>query len=202
MNRARFLRAVGVVTAVASLATGLASAQTPPAAPQQVAATARANAFLSLDGVKGESTDASHRSWIEISSFSFGEAQNIGSATSGAGAGKVKFSDFSITKKVDSASPSLFQMAATGKHIKTAIVELTKAGSDGRTLVWYRVTLTDVIVTKAAVNPSNGGSRPTETVKFAFAAITVETAQRNADGSAGTYARVPDGWDIKANVRI
>ena len=33
--------------------------------------------------------------------------QNIGSASSGAGAGKVSFNEFSITKKIDSASPKL-----------------------------------------------------------------------------------------------
>jgi type VI protein secretion system component Hcp len=31
--------------------------------------------------------------------------QNIGSASSGAGAGKVGFNEFSVTKKIDSASP-------------------------------------------------------------------------------------------------
>jgi type VI protein secretion system component Hcp len=33
--------------------------------------------------------------------------QTIGSASSGAGAGKVSFNEFSITKKIDSASPKL-----------------------------------------------------------------------------------------------
>jgi type VI protein secretion system component Hcp len=49
---------------------------------------AAVDAFLKIDGVKGESTDASHKDWIEISTFSWG--MNNPSATSiSAGAGHV-----------------------------------------------------------------------------------------------------------------
>ena len=50
--------------------------------------------FLAISGVKGDSLDANHKGWFEISGFDFGlgNTSSIGSATGGAGAGKVTFS--------------------------------------------------------------------------------------------------------------
>jgi type VI protein secretion system component Hcp len=42
---------------------------------------------------------------------------HIGSQSTGAGAGKVTFNPFSITRKVDKSSPNLYQQTSTGKHI-------------------------------------------------------------------------------------
>ena len=66
------------------------------------------DAFLKLDGIKGESPDSQHKDEIDVMSFSWGEEQTAGSPTSGgSGAAKVKFHDFSITKKTDASSPLL-----------------------------------------------------------------------------------------------
>ena len=59
-----------------------------------------------LDTVSGGSGPRA----FEIKDFSFGieNPTTIGSATGGAGAGKIKFNEFSITKTTDSASPNFF----------------------------------------------------------------------------------------------
>jgi type VI protein secretion system component Hcp len=47
------------------------------------------NAFLNLDGIKGESQDDQHKDWIELDSFSFGATNTEpGSQSGGAGTGK------------------------------------------------------------------------------------------------------------------
>jgi type VI secretion system Hcp family effector len=56
---------------------------------------------------------------IDDFSFDIGEARTIGSQSSGAGAGKVSFSPFKITKKMDSSSPQLFQSAVNGEAIRS-----------------------------------------------------------------------------------
>ena len=55
--------------------------------------------FLAISGVKGDSLDANHKGWFEISGFDFGlgNTSSIGSATGGAGAGKVTFSPLTLT---------------------------------------------------------------------------------------------------------
>jgi len=96
---------------------------------------------------------------IEVDSFSWGasrNALNIGSATSGAGSGKMTTSPFIITKKTDSASPSLYQACVTGKHFSTVrIVQGPKT-----------VVLHDVII--SSFQKSSGGDRPTETLTLNY----------------------------------
>ena len=54
---------------------------------------------------------------FEVDTFSFDVEQtiNMSSQSSGAGAGKIAFNPFKITRKIDKASSALFQMACQGK---------------------------------------------------------------------------------------
>src|ERR1700759_4147058 len=58
----------------------------------------------------------SSKGLFEIENFSFDIEQvlNIGSQSTGAGAGKVTFNPFSIDRKIDVSSPRLFEMACSG----------------------------------------------------------------------------------------
>src|ERR1700759_3293362 len=69
---------------------------------------------------------------FEIDDYSFDVEQtlNIGSQSSGAGAGRVKFNPFSITRKIDCASPILFQMACSGKPFQTVGLGLRKSAGN------------------------------------------------------------------------
>ncbi len=124
--------------------------------------------FLKLDGIDGESTDKQHKGEIEISSFSIGTSAPR-STGSGAGAGKVSFSSFTITKSIDKASPQLFKAAATGKHFNKATVEFVrKAGRGQQEYLEYK--LTNVLVSSIQ-DGTSGGGRPTEQISFNFAKI-------------------------------
>ena len=58
---------------------------------------------------------------FEIKDFSFGveNPTTVGSSTKGAGAGKVKFNEFSIGKTTDTASPILFKQSLRGSATTT-----------------------------------------------------------------------------------
>jgi type VI secretion system Hcp family effector len=86
-------------------------------AAQQVHADSISCSFTTEQGVIGTNVASNGGSAsFEIDDFSFDIEQtlNIGSQSSGAGAGKVTFNPFQITRKVDSASPQFFQMAVRG----------------------------------------------------------------------------------------
>jgi type VI secretion system secreted protein Hcp len=103
------------------------------------------DAFLKLDGIKGESADAKHKGEIDILSFSWGVQQTGTSASGGGGgSGKVKFHDLQITKKTDAASPLLMLNCANGAHLKEASLTVRKAG--GEQLEYLKIKLTDVLV--------------------------------------------------------
>jgi type VI secretion system secreted protein Hcp len=126
--------------------------------------------FLKLDGVKGEVTDKVHKEDIAISSFSIG-ATNAASHSSGGGggAGKVSFSSFTITKRIDKSSPLLFRAAATGQHYKEAVVLFAKV-KRGKATDYLEYKMTNVLISSFQDGSSASG-KPSEQISFNFAKI-------------------------------
>jgi len=152
--------------------------------------------FLKLDGIVGPSTDKTHKQDIEIDSFSFGaEAQNIGSQTSGAGAGKARIGSFTITKSVDSSSPSLFQAVGEGRTIKEAdLLFCRKAGGEQQN--YLEIKFTNVVVSSLLDGQSSGGDRPTEQVTFNFQ--QVEETYISQNGKTGPAISFNVGTNLKS----
>src|SRR5262245_18861538 len=155
------------------------------------------DAFLNLEGIKGETHDHKHKDAIEIMSFSWGASQTGSFQTgTGGGAGKVHFNDMSFSTHVSKASPLLALHCATGTHIKKGMLVVRKAGKDQQE--YYKITLSDIIVTSYQSGDSgHGGDTPSDTFSLNFANIKFEYAPQKNDGSLEAY--VPFGWDIKAN---
>jgi type VI secretion system secreted protein Hcp len=157
------------------------------------------DAFLKIDGIKGESTDDKHKDEIEIESFSWGATQSGTLAFGGGGgAGKVQFSGFNFTTKMTKASPMLFLKCATGEHIKEAILSGRKAG--GTQQDFLKITLSDVLVSSYQTGGSGGSDLPMEQVSINFAKIEFEYKPQKPDGSLDAAVRA--GWDLKSNVKI
>ena len=180
------------------------------------------DAFLKLDGIKGESADAKHKGEIDIMSFSWGMSQTGVSATGGGGgAGKVKVHDISFHKKTDASSPLLFLNCANGAHIKEATFVVRKAG--GEQLEYLKIKLTDVLVSSykphgmqsAAddwlVSPqvaaddwalATGGDQiPVDQFSLNFSKIEYSYQPQGADGKA-QGGPVLAGWDVKGNQKV
>ena len=85
--------------------------------------------LLELEGIKGESLDEKHKDKIEIDSFSWGVSNdgNMGRG-GGGGTGKANFQDVHFTKQTDKSSALLVKSAASGDHIKKAVLTARKAG--------------------------------------------------------------------------
>src|SRR5215469_8855953 len=81
------------------------------------------DAFMKMDGI----TETLPGGELELDSYSWGLSNpgNIGSATGGAGGGKVSFQDFSFTLQAGKQSPKLFEAAANGRHINNATLTVT-----------------------------------------------------------------------------
>jgi type VI protein secretion system component Hcp len=133
---------------------------------------------------------------IVVDSFSWGPTNptTIGSATGGAGAGKIQFNEFNITKKVDRASPLLFRQMATGSHYKTVVLSLRKAGEKEPYMTY---TMDTVFISKM----NYGGGSPevaNEEVTFVIGKVLVQSNDRNADGSLAPPVQY--GWDQITNL--
>lgn len=158
------------------------------------------DAFIKIEGIKGESTDAGHKDQIEVLSYSFSAAQQGGAAvsrTGGATGGRADLGDFSIVKVLDLSTPNLFKYCASGKHIPSVVLELVSADENPHTYMKY--TLSDALV--SSVRPggsSNGeGTRPLEEVSFRFSKIELEYTPFDNAGKAGAAQKA--GWDLSTN---
>ena len=154
--------------------------------------------FLKLDGIKGESKDSKHKGEIDVESFTWG-LQNGGTMAygGGGGAGKVSFQDISVHKLADSASPALMQACASGKHIKSGVLTVRKAG--GRQEEFYKIALTNILVSSITNTGANGGV-PQEMVSLNFEEIKFDYKEQGADGSLGGVVKF--GWNVKKNEKV
>ncbi|WP_395090000.1 type VI secretion system tube protein Hcp [Armatimonas sp.] len=100
----------------------------------------------------------------------------------GAGAGKVSFSDITLTRVADEASPEIFVNCAMGTHLKSAIL---KVGG-------FTITLTDVMITSHHFSTETSESAaPTETMTMNFSRYEIT--------SPGGKRM---GWDVRAGRKL
>jgi len=161
------------------------------------------DAYLKIEtpNITGESTDSKHKGEIEIYSFSLGASNptTIGSATGGAGAGKVSLSSFNFMKKTDKVSPVLFQACASGVHYAKATVTLRKAGETP--VEYLKYTFGTVFVESVQWSGSTGGDdAPTESVSFCFRKMEIDYQPQGPDGKPLGGA-VHGGWDAIKNIK-
>jgi len=140
--------------------------------------------LLELDGIKGESLDEKHKDKIEIDSFSWGVSNEGNMGRGGGGGTKANFQDLHFTKQTDKASPLLVKAAATGDHIKKAVLTARKAGGKGGQVEYFRVTIEDVMVSSFTTGGNAGSSSiPVDNFSLNYTKIKYEYMPQKADGS-------------------
>ena len=92
---------------------------------------------------------------VEDYSFDVEQTLNIGSQSSGAGAGRITFNPFSITRKIDVSSNIFFSNACSGKSFKQVVNETLLSGLQqkaGRKPQAYRLKPASLGAPLAGVN--------------------------------------------------
>ncbi|KIC47725.1 type VI secretion system tube protein Hcp [Tateyamaria sp. ANG-S1] len=148
-------------------------------------------AYFKGTDVKGETQDDKYKKEgaFEILSFEIGAENNIniGSISSGGGAGKATFKELNITKKTDSASCGMFSKLCEGNHFDDLVIELRRsggaAGSTG--LVFLKWEFKLVMIQDISWTGSDGDDVCEETVVMQYGAMKVTYTQQKTDGKAG-----------------
>lgn len=154
------------------------------------------DAYLQIDGVKGESTDDKHRDRIELAAASWGHKQAHNARAGSAGGhtvGAADFDHFLFSKAADLASPILMQLCASGKSIPRAKVEFMRADGNGQRVKYYEIAFEDVIICDASQSlPGAGIVHDQYALQFRKVKWTY-TQQRKSGGTAGSTS---GGWDL------
>lgn len=155
--------------------------------------------YLQLDGIKGESADAEHMGWIEITSIHLGVLQPKSATSSTAGghtAERCEHRTITITKLADLASPILMQTSSSGKTLTKGKIEFMRADSDGKRVKYYEVELENVLVGHVDQQLVPGDILH-ETVGLKFSKIKWKYTQQKIGG--GTGGNTAGGWDLATN---
>jgi type VI secretion system secreted protein Hcp len=159
--------------------------------------------FLKIDGVDGESMDATHKNEIDVVAWSWGVTGGASAGGSaggaGAGAGRAHFDDFHFVAKISKASPQLILAAASGTHFKWAALAGVRPTGQGKGAEYLRYKLSDVLVT--SVNESaTEPDVPVEQFSLGYSKFEIAYNPQSAKGTLGTP--ITAGWDLKANKKI
>lgn len=144
---------------------------------------------------------------VEDYSFDIEQTLNIGSQSSGAGAGKVSFNPFSITRKIDKASPIFFQYACSGTAFQQVSLGIRKAvgqaGGGGLTSGMMFLRFDFKLVAVKTISWSHDDESPKETVTFEYGGLQVRYNQQDPSGSlsTGQAAIFSGGWNRVKNVQ-
>ncbi|MBP0615936.1 Hcp family type VI secretion system effector [Jiella mangrovi] len=155
--------------------------------------------FLKIEGIPGESQDATHAGEIRILAWSWGLAQSGTTHMGpGAGSGKVAVQDITFTKNCDKATTNILRFCSNGKHIPQALLTIRKAGGDAP-VEYFKLMMTDLIISSYATGGSADGlDQLQETVTLNFRKFTVTYTEQTRQGTPGAATEAT--WDIAANV--
>ena len=157
------------------------------------------DAYMKIDGIVGEALDSTHKDWIEITDFRYTVEQVVSGTASSAGgatAGKSNFPDFNISKNVDKASPKLFELCASGKHIKNIVIHVNRAG--GKQEKYLEIKLEEVLITTVSGAGNTHSDLPLEHINFNYGRISFTYIQQSRATGQGA-GNISGGWDRVAN---
>ncbi len=185
-RRVRFVAAAG---AAAVLAAGLLAAQTQPghAVPLKgaselshlgMSSDSSVRVYLRLDGVTPATTSVSdHSNDILLRDFAFGVTKTSGAPS---------LADFTVTKSIDSTSPTLLSLVTQGTAEATGEIFVVRTNGDGSQAEALEYDLTNVVATSDQQSSTGPGAQ--ETLKLSFDTVT-ETYY------AGFKKKHHFGWD-------
>ncbi|MCL1861518.1 MAG: type VI secretion system tube protein Hcp [Proteobacteria bacterium] len=157
--------------------------------------------FIKIDGIPGESTDAGHKEWIEILSFTHTLEQPASATASSVGGGTAERCNhlpFIFRHQLDKSSPKLYDAASTGRHIKEITFELWRAAGDEK-VKYMEVKMEQCIISKVVSSGTEvAGGFPSEEVSITYGKIKWNYTQQKRDGGQGG-GNVAAGWDCTEN---
>lgn len=153
--------------------------------------------FLKIATIDGESKDDKYKGYIELESWSWGEANtSTGHTGGGHGGGKVNGQDFHFVMKVNKASPKLMLACADGHHFPDATLLARKAGKGQQDFLKFKFT--DVFVSSYQTGGSGHGDIvPLDQISMGYTKMEIEYKEQNQDGSLGGSTKA--GYNFQTN---
>ena len=156
--------------------------------------------YVNFGSIKGNSDDANHKEWIEVSNISQGINRNIDPTSKPKQAltkSQVQLGGIEMQKNADESSPELVAAVCKGEVFPEVTIDFVRV-SEGGNEVFYQWILTNAYVSSYGIlGSSMGGIETTESMTLHYETIKWSYKKKNADGKpAGS---VDSGWNLATN---
>ena len=150
--------------------------------------------YLKVAGVEGESLEANHKGWIEVSDvhYSISNASSF-AAGSGQGQGATQLSPISVTAKTGKHSPDFLRKCMNGTPFETMEFEWLKQTGDSAGQVAHKLKLKFAYVSSLSPNLSG---EPMEHFSITCEDLEVEYFKQESGGNLVSAGGA--GFDTKA----
>lgn len=156
---------------------------------------ADAAAYMKLGDIKGESTDAGHKDWIDLFSISHEIDRTTKNTAAARQRSSVTFGDVVVVKEVDTSTPKLQESIAKGNKITTAEIDFTRSSDDGRQVTYLKYELKNVMISSYSFHGESSGDQiPTDQISLNFEEIKVTYYPKNSEGTSG---KVEYSWKVE-----
>ncbi len=146
-----------------------------------VAASAQAECYLRIDGIKGDAGGSRQSAEIAVVSWSWGLTQSgAAHVASGAGAGAADVADLKIAKALDHTTPAITKLAYAGTDVKKAVLSCRARADSPDFLV---ISLSGAVFISSHKYGMDR-ERPTEELTIHFSTATITHYNVNASGVA------------------
>lgn len=147
--------------------------------------------YLQIGNIKGESTDAGHKDWINLASISQGLTRPMSAGISGSTRQRasVTCGDVVLTKEMDSSTPKLIGAICDGTNFEKVLIDVCTSTGGGKRVPYFQWELKNVRVSQYDVSgqTSDGG-------------VFYETLSLNYEEIKWTYDKM--GKDGKSSGKI
>ncbi len=138
-----------------------------------------------MSGISGDSTAPGRAGWLDVFAMSHGLATGASNAANHA--------EVNFVKRLDSASPVLYDRLNRGTVIPNVQIEFTRSSSSF--LQFYKIDLTAVQISAMSAAASAGGGDITESVSLSYQQIAWSYTQVDAPGMPTATAT----WNLSTN---
>jgi type VI secretion system secreted protein Hcp len=155
--------------------------------------------ILQFKDIKGNSLIDGYADGIILYSFSHSVSMPMNSDTANTERtmGRPTFSEFSITKATDQATPALYAACAAGTKLGDATISIGR-NEGGKFMLLMKYVLTNAMISH--ISTGGGSSEMSDSVTIHFTQMTSQYTQQSTDSTKKGNASF--GWDLAANKAV
>jgi type VI secretion system secreted protein Hcp len=151
--------------------------------------------YIKIGDIKGESTDASHKEWIDLMSVSMSIDRPTGGTNARRNKGSAHLGDIMITKELDASTPKVIEAICDGRNFGEVQIDLCSSQGGSKRVPFFTVKMKNVRVSNYSVSGHSVGDSATESMSLNYEEIEWIYDKMGKDGKS--TGKVDASWKVE-----